>query len=94
MLVHEGHLFVIMACGGGGGGVLNQRGALDRIFIQENIVINKLKLHILSVKIYAQIVLFPTKSKSVSKKQDKAGNGVMKNDDNERLQTFVQNTRN
>lgn len=28
------------------------------------------------------------------KKQDKAGNGVMKDDDNERLQTFVQNTRN
>lgn len=39
-------------------------------------------------------MLFPTKSKSVSKKQDKAGNGVMKDDDDERLQTFVQNTRN
>ena len=48
MLVHEGHLFVIMACGGGGGGwVLNQRGALDRIFIQENIVIRNTKIHMI-----------------------------------------------
>lgn len=39
-------------------------------------------------------MLFPTKSKSVSKNQDKACNGVMKDDDNERLQTFVKNTRN
>ena len=48
MLVYEGHLFVIMACEGGWGGwVLNQRGALDRIFIQENIVIRNTKIHMI-----------------------------------------------
>ena len=46
MLVHEGHLFDIMALGGVGW-VLNQRGALDRDFIQENTVIRNAKIHMI-----------------------------------------------
>lgn len=45
MLVHEGHLVDIMALGVGW--VLNQRGALDRVFIQENTVIRNTKIHMI-----------------------------------------------
>ena len=46
MLVHEGHLFDIMALGGWGG-CLIRGGALDRDFIQENTVVRNTKIHMI-----------------------------------------------